>query len=371
MSSEIKATDFIALSTTEEIDNESYSQQSDQLKRDMITQSIEICKTLGANNFNPTFWVHQLQQYINKYDRLMYSEISRYIFELCKEDDTKIGTIESNLEIALGYTFKRFAESSRPPIEPSIPINEPSSPDYSEINEFNPDNAKQQNNDQSRPANIGSSSPVIDPRKMYYIVIKIQDHVNLAHRQYLLSSEGDQTIKKLVEERLKESSVEVTRKLTTDLIALVAIFTALSFVIFGGISSLEGIFSTFVSLKHAVLPTLIITAAWSFCICNLLFGFMYFVLRMTGHEVRSTGNLVQRYPVIFLTNFLLLSLGLICIAILFIETNGLGIHSFRWIVRHGTGSFCLIIGLLIVIIVAIGGALLHFYKKRPKNDKIN
>ena len=92
----------------------------------------------------------------------------------------------------------------------------------------------------------------------------------------------------------------ITKEMTQQLVGLIGIFTALSFIVFGGISSLDSIFGAVQGTledEHSVLPVLIIAIAWALCMMNLLFGFMYFVIRITHLQKpvdEKALNLVQR-----------------------------------------------------------------------------
>ena len=67
-----------------------FSEDTQDNKRllDMQEQIKALCTNLYSNsrNFNCANWVKQLTQYINKYDRILYSNISSLLFALSDEN---------------------------------------------------------------------------------------------------------------------------------------------------------------------------------------------------------------------------------------------------------------------------------------------
>ena len=57
--------------------------------------------------------------------------------------------------------------------------------------------------------------------------MKLWDHVNLAIRQYELFNQNDERYEKIVEEKMKDVEIRLTKEMNTQLISLIAIFTAL------------------------------------------------------------------------------------------------------------------------------------------------
>lgn len=137
------------------------------------------------------------------------------------------------------------------------------------------------------------------------MVVKIYDHINLAIRQKDMTNKSDSDLHRQIEEIVETKSAAVTKEMTTQLVSLIAIFTALSFIVFGGISSLDSIFQslqTTMEDKNTILPTLIVSVVWAFCLMNLLFGFMYFVLRIAKQSpsrAEKQQNIVQLLPCCF------------------------------------------------------------------------
>ena len=138
-----------------------------------------------------------------------------------------------------------------------------------------------------------------------------------------------------VESILAPKISEITKEMTQQLVGLIGIFTALSFIVFGGISSLDSIFGAVqetLNERQSVLPVLILADAWAFCMMNLLFGFMYFVIRITTLKkpaAEKAANIIQRYPVVFLCNYIILALLVLFSGMWFAEVNAVGKSVFR------------------------------------------
>lgn len=249
--------------------NKSYSSASlhNILMDEMQTQVRKLCTMLDQDTSGDAFdchlWVEYLEGYIEDYNsRLLYSVISSHIFGKSEQEfDTFLGNVEKVMEYA--------------------------------TNEIRP------NTDDERAM------------RLYKMIVKFYDHVNLANQQQRMFTLNQDGLRQQISSELEPKISEATKDMTSQLIGLVSIFTALSFLVFGGISSLSSILSTLSDEKmpFPVLPVLIVAVAWAFCLMNLLFGFMYFVLRVARLSLSSeqeANNLVQRYPVVFLANYILL-----------------------------------------------------------------
>ena len=107
---------------------------------------------------------------------------------------------------------------------------------------------------------------------------------------------------------------DMTKDVNNQLLTMVSIFTALAFLVFGGISSLDNIFSV-----HGVplLKLMCVGAVWGLCILNLIFVFLFCVGKMTKLNFRSSDDpeatIFQKYPVIWWTDLMLMSILLLCL----------------------------------------------------------
>lgn len=193
--------------------------------------------------------------------------------------------------------------------------------------------------------------------QVYKMVLKIQDHINLAMQQQALVNKTHKEMIAETEKLLLPKINEITKDITTQLVSLVALFTALSFIVFGAISSLDGIMNALAeSTKNtnSVLPPIIVTLVWAFFVMNLLFSFMYFVLRIIrkdgNMEMNKKCNVVQKYPVIFLANYILLACTTVCGFLWYAECNGLGRSFYEAATCDLNRNATFVIGLVIIIV---------------------
>lgn len=132
--------------------------------------------------------------------------------------------------------------------------------------------------------------------------------------------EMKKTVTKWYEEIFKKEFEQYTqensRQVSEQLITLVSIFTALAFLIFGSISSLDNLFQS----NTTLLKVLCSTVAWGLWVINLVFVFLYCVSRITRLEIGSkersklyggekeNGSLLQQFPFVWWVNSILLFL---------------------------------------------------------------
>lgn len=296
----------------------------DSMSFDMLKLCKELSRSVANGNFDSAHWLDELRNYISNNDnRLLYSDISNYIFNLSDEEFT---TFTTNLDSVL--------------------------------------------NDAADLRGTG----VEQDKNLYKTLLKFFDHVNLAHRQNSMFSNKQQDIDNEIERLLGPKVQDITKDMTSQLVGLVSIFTALSFLIFGGISSLQNTFnslSTAANAQNSILPTLIVTLAWAFCLMNLLFGFMYFVLRIVKPPVSQIQtNIVQRYPVVFLCDYVLLILFVVLCGSWFAERNGIGQTVFSFFVSdHHEITFIFAIVLIAVFFTYLGCKLYALYKGTDTSTK--
>ena len=270
-------------------------------------------------------WLSELDTYLSKYDRLLYSTITNFIFGLNEEE---YAIFEANLY----YIFEEVMNRPLP-----------------------------ENPDEARPAAL---------RRRH--VLKFYDHVNLARRQSTLYSDKKANLEKMIADQIEPKLAASAKDLTSQLIGMVAIFTALSFIVFGGISSLESLFSKLPCNTDTVLPVIIVALAWALCIGNLLFAFMYFVLHIIGIKPELSaekGNPIQKYPLVFLMNYILGSGLLICSAAMFAKVHGIGKGIYDFVLSHNDRIFIVALVLIVFSIFILGKLLWKLYKKTNSIDK--
>ncbi len=216
-----------------------------------------------------------LMKYIRVYDRILYFVISDIIYADDEEDlgGNKIGTILTNLENLVKYAS-----------------DEKTIADY----------VKAAKTEDEKKA-------VIDTKKAVW---KIWDHVNLAHKQYLSLKQSDKEYDDKFKTRINEFKSTIVNEMNGQLLSMVGMFTALAFILFGGIDSMANIFSKMGTTS--LLKLAIIGCIWGLCILNVVFVFLFCVGKMTNSLFKSTkrsdASFFQRYPVVCWTDFVLIVL---------------------------------------------------------------
>ncbi len=253
------------------------SRIDDRLITDEMSEKItEICNLLydDSNEFKEEKAFAKIFQYIKEYKRLLYSQISNEVYACFNERTTeeasnKLGTMISNIEKVVAYTgTQRYKEKK----------------------------AKEKQ---------------VDAQKLYEdtekVLIKIWDHVNLAQTQYSGLKQTDEEYKRKFDKSITPFKEELVRDVNAQLLTMVSIFTALAFLVFGGISSLGSIFSNH---ELPVLKVIIIGCVWGFCLINLVFIFLFCIGKMTGFSFKSSEdsnvNIIQKYPIVWWTNLIIL-----------------------------------------------------------------
>nr|WP_294648149.1 hypothetical protein [uncultured Anaerostipes sp.] len=250
-------------------------------KIDEMTEKMqELCELLSANSdqFNEIEAFDFIVQYIKDYDRILYSQISSVIYALFDEHETNeamkaLGTMTSNIEKIIAYTDTK---NYRDKIE-----------------------EEEKKGKEKKKAYEDASKALI----------KIWDHVNLAHTQYSGLKQTDKEYKRKFNTSIAPFKEELVRDMNAQLLTMVSIFTALAFLVFGGISSLGNIFSNH---EIPLLKVIIVGCVWGLCILNLVFVFLFCVGKMTGlnfkSNLRSSANIIQKYPVVWWSNFIILTI---------------------------------------------------------------
>lgn len=225
--------------------------------------------------FNAETAFDELLRYINNHDRVLYSAISNEIYARYSNSKATIdpaGTLLSNLDALVQYS----------------------------LNENNISNKK-------ATLSEHQTEQVVDDTRR--IVIKIWDHVTLASQQYVMLKQSDEEYDAKFKERISRYKEEMSKEMNSQMITMVGIFTALAFLIFGSISSLDNIFE---DVELPLFKVMSIGLIWGLCVSNMIFVFLYCIGKMTKLNFKSNpssgANIFQRYPVVWWTNFLLLSL---------------------------------------------------------------
>lgn len=225
-----------------------------------------ICKQLAVSSdrFDVEETYKSVEEFIRNHKRWLYSTVSTFLFD-CNEQD--VSTFISNLDGLRDYAYLQVANCV-------------------------PEDVREQENRE----------------KLATAIDKLWDHSNLAQTQNQSLHDSDETFNARFEKNIIPFKSEFAHEMNMQFISLVAIFTALSFLVFGGISSLDNVFS---NVGHVpILELIIVGAVWSLCITNLVFVFIFLIAKMTKLNIKSSeregATLSQRYPFFVWCNFVLL-----------------------------------------------------------------
>lgn len=142
-------------------------------------------------------------------------------------------------------------------------------------------------------------------------ILKIKEHILLCDsqirlmqrfkkdrevREFELKNEFINNIKSTTEEMegnfrntAEKLEKELETKIITHIIGLIAIFTTLAFLLFGGISFLSDLLKAFESTEE--LKILFIVSVWGLAFSNIFYLFIYFIFCMIGKDSTKIKNL--------------------------------------------------------------------------------
>lgn len=299
-----------------------------ETKMDEMTGGItEIFALLGKPNtiFSDEDTFNAIKDYLNKYERILYTPISNDIYAR-HEDQSYIATVISNLDKLVKYASDYRCQD-------------------------------------------GEDKKLVEDTKK--ATLKIWDHVNLANQQYVVLKQSDEEYKDKFKENFNEYKEDLTKEMNAQLLTMVSIFTALAFLIFGGISSLDDIFSV---SSIPILRLISLGLVWGLCMLNLVFVFLFCVGKMTKLNFKSNdkedATIFQKYPIVWWCNFVLVSLFLISIWAHFIHQKEIDLGFIRLCATNG--CFTIIITLVLVGLIIVGAYFLCTWtdiKIQDKNKK--
>lgn len=257
-----------------EEDNLQYKLNLNEMQQEM-SYFLSLLMT-DSSKFDTEKTFNCLHQYVSKYNRILYSAISHHVYDLEETAEKRgsskdpFGTLLSNVEILLNY-----AEN----------IN---SDDHGKVEEL---------------------------KETKKAIWKIWDHVNLAQRQYAELKQSDAEYDEKFEQRIEKFKAKLASDMNSQLLTIVGIFTALAFIMFGGISSAESVLS---GLKDARLLRLInISFIWGLGLLNVTFVFLFCVGKMKKLNIKSSSQpgatFWQKYPIVCWTNFIMGSFSLLAL----------------------------------------------------------
>ncbi len=284
----------------------------------------QICMQLAVPSdvFKVEETYQSIETFMDRHKRWLYSTVSSFLFN-CNEKDRN--TFISNLDGLRDHAYEQIDKS--------------------------PQNSKDKEK----------------KKKLAVAIDKLWDHSNLAHTQSQSFPESEETFNAIFNKNMIPFKAEFTHEMNAQFISLVAIFTALSFLVFGGISSLDNIFSDVGRVP--ILELMIVGCIWSLCISNLVFVFIYFVAKLTKLNIKTSNEegttLSQRYPFYVWSNYVLLLLFAVSCWLYYIDYANAG----SWLLKLSSNYSILasIIG-LIIIAITFGGLACFLARKPKKKD---
>lgn len=295
-----------------------------------IDKSInEICNALSSNtnSFDKKFTYHLLREYFKNDTnrRIRYSTVSDFIFK-CNQDE-KVYML-NNIE-----TLYKF---------------------ISEMHQKKSDD---------------------ETRRIKKIVFKLWDHISLATSQFSALKDKKADLDANFNENFNKERVELINKIdessklvTSQLISMVAIFTAMAFLVFGGLNSLSDILSASIQ-GVPVLNISIVCLLWGLCVYNMIYLFMYLVSKIINKNIasRASKHIFRRHLIYFTGNLVLLLMLWIVGWLYFVKCDFHGWYSALY--KNFTG-FTPYIGLVVIAIVIIITIVFYFLiRKHDKEEK--
>ena len=279
--------------------------------------------------FNPSDAFDELVRYVNNYDRILYSTISNTIYAHYNCNDSTsdpAGTLQSNLDALLRYS----------------------------------ENAENIAAKKSALAKNQPASSIDDARR---IVLKIWDHVTLASQQYTMLKQTDSEYDEKFKKRIASYKEEMSKEMNSQMITMVGIFTAIAFLIFGSISSLDGVFE---NISLPLFKLMSVGLIWGICVSNMIFVFLYCVGKMTRLNFKSDqspkADIFRRYPIVWWTNLLLITLLILSAWGWFLQGNTIGHEIIK--LANCSPWLVFIIGTVLILGLVIGATV--FLAKRTK-----
>lgn len=249
--------------------------------QEMTERMNSICQLLliDSNEFKESDVCNELINYLDGSKRILYTSISNTIYVCYNEHDIEetermMGNMTANMQAVVEYTRSEEYKKCRSNA-----------------------NGKQKAYDDTKKA-----------------VLKIWDHINLAQMQYSMLKQTDSEYEEKFNCMVEPIKSDLAKDLNAQLLTMVGIFTALAFLIFGGISSLNNIFE---NQAIPIMKLMIVGAVWGLCMLNLVFVFLFCVGKMTKLKFSSTDDpnttIFQKYPIVWWTNLIILSILLLSI----------------------------------------------------------
>ena len=155
--------------------------------------------------------------------------------------------------------------------------------------------------------------------------------------------------------------------MNAQLLTMVSIFTALAFLVFGGITSLGSIFSNH---EIPLLKVIIIGCVWGFCLLNLIFVFLFCIGKMTGLNFKSNrdpdANLVQKYPIVWWSDLIILTILFGTLWTYYIRRENMDSWFITWCQSSPQMAMWLGYGVIVLVFIVLVGVLFKLTWKKDE-----
>ena len=262
-------------------------------------ESRDLFELLLDENLNNEKFVNTLDKFLKKTPRMYYSVYSKMIYSLT---DVQVNNLDSNLNALM---------------------------DFTKSDEF----------DKLFPED---TSKYGDKKLVIRVIHKLWDHSKLAENQ-ITEIKKDTFWDNFEGEKIKieESIKKEGRKLNRELITLVGIFTAMAFLVFGGLNSLSGIFEG-ASEGLPVLKMSIVSLLWGICVYNLIYLFMFLIAKLTDNDIstnKESKSFLRRHIIYFTGNAVMLSALYFAAWLYFVKIDFRGWYSRIYSICHSLSPF--------------------------------
>lgn len=312
-----------------ELSNHGIYTSHDQALKEMQMDVIRFCEMLmnEIEEFDVEVTFKFLYDYIKKHHRILYSEISNQIYSCYNDQTTEkaskiVGRMLSRIESLYSHC---------------------KTPEFQEIKKKAVPKEEIQVYEDSEKA-----------------IVKILDHVNLAAQQYNMLKQSDEEYNKKIDKRLEPFQNKITKDISSQLLSMVSIFTALAFLLFGGISSLENLFT------HSQMPIakfLAVGSLWGLFMVNAVFVFLFCIGKMTNLNVPKIGGAetgFQKYAIIWWSDFILLAVMIISNWEYYLQVNNKMSRFGDLAIEHSE-----IVTIILIFIIGMGARWLYKQTQNP------
>ncbi|MGP1519920.1 MAG: hypothetical protein ACTTIZ_00190 [Treponema sp.] len=256
--------------------NSNWDENNSDIKDNVVLQK-SLYDILIEPKFDFNKWMIKFDEYEKRYSRFFYSSISQYILQ--EKDDKKIAQLIQNITVVTSRVFINDKERNKKLTKSGIPNRE-----------VNPDGRLE-----------------VSYNK-YLMIFKLYDHCHLANKQRMAYKATKEDIERRIGKIANSKIRKYEKSITSQLIGLVAIFTALSFVVFGGINTSTTIFK--MVEKISIAKILVLLDVWFICMSNLFILFMKMIATITRRHFKT------RWYFLIVNIILIIILGVLLYAII-------------------------------------------------------